>query len=136
MTVAELSSVLCITEMAPFRCRPPNQHVGDRSRRAVFAVPLLAPLAVLLLVDAVFVPDEQVVLLEEEGLLCVMAGTVMVRWGIGRNWDGMRGVNWYVLLLPPPPPDVSKLRGDAETSNVGVLEWDWCCCVDCCWRWY
>lgn len=103
------------------------QHVGEGGWRTADAC--VAVLALLLLVDVVFVfdDDEHVLLV---GSLCVMAGTVMVRWGMGRNWDGIRGVSWYVLLIEL---DVSRLRGDADASRVGVLEWDccvlWCCCL-------
>lgn len=109
-----------------------HQHVGEVWR--VAPPPDAPPLALLLLVDVVLVLDDEQV----EGLLWVIAGTVMVRWGMGRNWDGMRGVSWYVLLMEL---DVSRLRGEAEASRVGVLEWDcscwwWCggCC--CCWLWW
>lgn len=106
-----------------------DQHVGDGGWRTADDA-CVTTLALLLLVDVVFVfdDDEQELLV---GSLCVMAGTVMVRWGMGRNWEGMRGVSWYVLLIEL---DVSRLRGDADASRVGVLEWDCCmlCWCGCC----
>lgn len=117
-----------------------HQHVGDDGAccccRLLLAPP---PLCELLLVDVVLVLDDEHV----DGLLlcdgCVTAVAVvgpvmMVRCGMGRNWDGMRGVSWYVLLLlllPPlllPVDDSSRLRGEADASNVGVFEMLCECC--------